>query len=216
MIYGFNDDKQRIALLDLFYPVGTVYKTRNSSFDPNIAWGGTWTKIEGRFLLASSGSYPIGNTGGNANAIVPAHTHNVSGSVANDGNHTHSVSGTTGINGWHWHKNLPRGSEDYGHDFAYNIATAQYWTNNGVTRRQFQTGSSGYYAWSSKQNDLDTLWQSDRTTSDGAHNHDFSANTSQNGQHSHSFNVTSGSTGTSATGANMPPYLAVNVWTRIA
>lgn len=89
MIYGFKDDKEKVALLDLFYPVGTVYKTRNSSFNPNTAWGGTWTKIEGRFLLASSGSYPIGSTGGNANAIVPAHTHGASTGSA--GTHDHEI-----------------------------------------------------------------------------------------------------------------------------
>lgn len=31
-------------LIDAFYPVGTEYATTNSIFDPNVTWGGTWTK----------------------------------------------------------------------------------------------------------------------------------------------------------------------------
>lgn len=31
-------------LIDAFYPIGTEYSTTNSVFDPNVTWGGTWTK----------------------------------------------------------------------------------------------------------------------------------------------------------------------------
>lgn len=67
-------------LLNLFYPVGTIYETTNSSFNPSTAWGGTWSKIEGRFLLGSSGSYSIGSTGGEASHVLtvnemPSHNH---------------------------------------------------------------------------------------------------------------------------------------------
>lgn len=32
------------SLLDLFYPIGSTYKTYNTNFDPNVAWGGVWTE----------------------------------------------------------------------------------------------------------------------------------------------------------------------------
>lgn len=32
-----------VELIDLFYPIGSYYETSNSSFNPNTAWGGTWT-----------------------------------------------------------------------------------------------------------------------------------------------------------------------------
>lgn len=32
--------------LDLFYPVGSYYKTANTSFDPNVAWGGSWQSVQ--------------------------------------------------------------------------------------------------------------------------------------------------------------------------
>lgn len=33
-------------LLNLFYPVGTFYISKNASFDPNTEWGGTWVKVD--------------------------------------------------------------------------------------------------------------------------------------------------------------------------
>lgn len=35
--YTFN-------LIDVFYPVGSYYETSDSTFDPNITWGGTWSR----------------------------------------------------------------------------------------------------------------------------------------------------------------------------
>lgn len=31
-------------VLDLFYPVGSHFKTTNTSFNPNTTWGGTWVE----------------------------------------------------------------------------------------------------------------------------------------------------------------------------
>lgn len=75
MIYGFNDKKETINLLNFFYPVGSVYETADGSFDPNTAWGGTWVQVTGKFLLASGGGYNIGTTGGAATkSYTPAGT----------------------------------------------------------------------------------------------------------------------------------------------
>ena len=76
MIHGFDDtDKTKVDLLNFFYPVGSIYETSNSSFNPNTTWGGTWVKIEGKFLLASGSGYNIGTTGGAASvSYTPAGT----------------------------------------------------------------------------------------------------------------------------------------------
>lgn len=63
------------------YPIGSVYVSVNSSFDPNTAFGGTWTRIQDRFLLASGSSYTNGNIGGEATHTLtinemPSHNHN--------------------------------------------------------------------------------------------------------------------------------------------
>ena len=32
------------SILDIFYPVGSFYKTADLSFDPNVSWGGVWVE----------------------------------------------------------------------------------------------------------------------------------------------------------------------------
>lgn len=64
---------------DMAHPVGSVMQVANG-FDPNTVRG-TWERIEGRFLLASSGSYPRGSEGGEAAhtltvSEMPRHRHN--------------------------------------------------------------------------------------------------------------------------------------------
>lgn len=42
-----------VVLLD-FYPIGTLYKSVNADFDPNVTFGGTWTTVN------FEGKTPIG------------------------------------------------------------------------------------------------------------------------------------------------------------
>lgn len=62
-------------IFDLIYPVGSIYISVNST-NPKVLFGGTWEQIQGRFLLGTSSSYPLGSTGGSKDAVVVAHTHN--------------------------------------------------------------------------------------------------------------------------------------------
>ena len=69
-------------LLDLIYPVGSIYLSVNSA-SPDTLFGGTWEQIQGRFLLGMSSSYPAGSQGGEAEHTLstnemPAHSHNFS------------------------------------------------------------------------------------------------------------------------------------------
>lgn len=52
-------------LLDLVYPIGSIYMNTNN-VNPQSIFGGVWQKIEGRFLLGSSNSYTLGLLGGEA------------------------------------------------------------------------------------------------------------------------------------------------------
>ena len=56
------------------YPVGSIYIS-TSAESPADLFGGTWEKIEDRFLLASGDQYALGTTGGTADAVVVNHTH---------------------------------------------------------------------------------------------------------------------------------------------
>ena len=72
-------DALQTAVLDMFYPVGTLYHTTASAFDPAAAWGGTWERIKDRFLLAAGTAYAGGSTGGEAThkltaQEMPSHT----------------------------------------------------------------------------------------------------------------------------------------------
>ena len=49
------------------HPVGSVYITIASGFNPADQWGGTWSKIaEGQCLIQSGSTYILGSTGGEA------------------------------------------------------------------------------------------------------------------------------------------------------
>lgn len=62
------------------YPVGSIYISINST-DPSTYFGGTWERIQGRFLLAADdNSYIAGTTGGEAEITLsvsqlPPHRH---------------------------------------------------------------------------------------------------------------------------------------------
>ena len=56
------------------YPVGSIYMSVNST-DPSTLFGGSWERIQDRFLLASGSTYGAGSTGGSADSVVVSHTH---------------------------------------------------------------------------------------------------------------------------------------------
>ena len=58
-------------LLNMVYPVGSIYMSVNN-VSPASFLGGTWEQIQGRFLLASSESYPAGSTGGEETVSLTA------------------------------------------------------------------------------------------------------------------------------------------------
>ena len=67
-------------ILDLVYPVGSYFITESSNFNTTTKvanhFGGTWTRVEGRFLYGSSSA---GGTGGSNNAVVVSHSHTFTG-----------------------------------------------------------------------------------------------------------------------------------------
>ena len=47
------------------HPVGSIYQTINPE-NPSVTFGGgTWERIEGKFIMGASDTYPAGSTGGN-------------------------------------------------------------------------------------------------------------------------------------------------------
>lgn len=72
--------EQYSSLIDIVYPVGSIYMSVNAA-DPSTLFSGTsWEKLEGRFLLGSNSTYKPGSTGGEAThalttSEMPKHTH---------------------------------------------------------------------------------------------------------------------------------------------
>lgn len=61
------------------YPIGSIYLSVNNT-SPASLFGGTWEKIQDRFLLASGSSYSLGATGGEKEhtltiSEMPSHSH---------------------------------------------------------------------------------------------------------------------------------------------
>ena len=143
-------------VLNHVYPVGSIYMSMNQA-DPGTLFGGTWERVQDRFLLASGSSYSAGSTGGSADSIVVSHTH-----------------------------------EQAAHSHGFANGDKVWTTASGSTEPGNQiSGTAKYYAATGKK---DYTWRT-RTTSE---------------------KPGINSTGESGVGKNMPPYLAVYVWKRIA
>lgn len=96
-------DKLAISsIIDIFYPVGSYYETSDTTFNPNTAWGGTWTEdTAGRVLVAKdTGTFAtVGNTGGEethqlTTAEMPSHNHTLSYTANSGGTGASATYGT--------------------------------------------------------------------------------------------------------------------------
>lgn len=83
--------------LNKVYPVGSIYIS-TSSTSPATLFGGTWTAIQNRFLVAAGSSYSAGSTGGSATHAhtSAAHKHGAGFESGGDGDLWATVSGNTG------------------------------------------------------------------------------------------------------------------------
>ena len=178
-------------LLNLVYPVGSIYWSSNNT-NPGTLFGGTWTQIKDKFILAAGDSYTNGATGGAATVTLtvsnmPSHKHSFTpsgkvGSHTHTGpSHTHSFtpSGTISINGDHTHLVY--------YDLVRSVGTANSFSvNQGISRYQELEG----------------------TSKAGSHRHDFSGDagntgasgTGNTGSTEPSFTGTAGNTGAAGTG----------------
>lgn len=83
--WGKNWSSWKLANINAVYPVGSIYMSVNST-NPGTLFGGTWQRIEGRFLLGASSTYGAGSTGGEASHTLttnemPNHVHDASNGV---------------------------------------------------------------------------------------------------------------------------------------
>lgn len=120
--------------LDDVYPVGSIYMSVNN-VNPSTLFGGTWTKIEGRFLLAS-GELPLtpttfieftnGSTGGELEHTltlneIPSHNHSANLDIRFLKNAA-TASSSNHVTGWsnHYDTRVPNASANKGGGKAHN------------------------------------------------------------------------------------------------
>ena len=201
------------------YPVGSVYISFSST-SPASLFGGTWTRLKDRFLLASGDTYPANTTGGSATKTIavsnmPSHNHSVSSS----GSHTHSSANVTvSTASGHTHT---RGTMDIKGTFsgvgqAYNssvggatLSGAFYRINTSNNPSQGVIINNGgerddYFGFEASRR-----WTG-ATASAGSHTHTVSIASS--GSHTHTTTNVGGGTPLNI----MPPYQTVYMWRRTA
>ena len=74
-----SEQVKALGIFDAIYPVGSLYMSMND-VNPSILFGGTWQKIEDRFLLAAGSNYEGGSESASgisseATVNIPAHKH---------------------------------------------------------------------------------------------------------------------------------------------
>ena len=196
-----------IDLLNLLYPIGTIYTcntnvaiTKDASSNPicpiQTLLGGVWTPIYDTFLFAAkkgthsvSKDYYPGDSGGSKDAIIPYHNHTI---ASGGGNHTHTTEGgSKTLTGYFTIKEMYSGGTLIS-DWSGCVSVEKNIGNN--------------------ENSIDDIAGTQKKRMkvkfDFAHTH----NIASSGSHTHTVNY-AGSSG-NATGANMPPYKAVYAWYR--
>lgn len=113
---------------DDIYPVGSIYLSLSTTFNPNNVFDGTWERISNSFLYASENGQGVGSTGGSADAVVVEHNH-----TQNSHNHTQNA------------HNHATGDSTYTKFLATNKNIAV----NGTHRAFPATGSSAYLVYAS-------------------------------------------------------------------
>ena len=143
-------------MLDFFYPVGSYYETSDTTFDPNIHWGGTWVlEPEGQVHVSSGENYEVGDTGGEASHTVtstevPDHDHSLYGTgvamISNYANRTFfqntnspaaymvkNWATLTGASGYSWTHNSD----------AATTSSTEYYSSAVATNLAGKTGKIG-------------------------------------------------------------------------
>lgn len=205
-------------VLDFMFPVGTLYWTSDSSFNPNVTFGGTWVRIKDTFIWAA----------GDNDTVVPSTYTKEDGEltatigVNNLPAHTHALGGSTGST----QPTFTNPSYTTGNPSPVlkgSIQFRKYYNGNNPGWVHNDTGSSML----SEADGSGSLGQFDSTSTEkgsryfyinATHTHTVSVNTSGSvGSHTHTLPADTGNNTTTATALSITnPRLKRFCWERTA
>ena len=184
--------------------------------------------LRNRFVVGAGDAYAVDATGGSADATLVSHTHG-SGNLGTGNAGSHSHSGGTNNTGGHSHSGNTSNSGNHHHGGGnYTTSTtgahAHRWGTDdaigaqGGNNNPDANGGQNWRAWTDTQGDHShNVNGNSQSEGDHSHNintnnagdHSHNINTNNAGDHSHNVSGDTGSSGSSATGANLPPYYAL-------
>lgn len=149
-------------MFNLMYPVGSIYMSINAT-SPAVLFGGTWTKIQGRFLWATA-STPTA-TGGSRTTDSTALT------ASQIPSHNHSISITSGGGGSHYHTIMYGGPAGNPVNISYESGSIK--TLNLPNWTWVNSAYSNLYASSVADHTHSVSGTSGSTGSGGGHTHTY-------------------------------------------
>lgn len=204
-----NDKSIRKMILDLVYPIGSIYLSF-SNINPSKTLGGTWIQCsQGRFLVGvgeSDNIFEPKETGGSSKAWLHSHE------VASNGSHTHTASFFTKEKGAHTHHPSPPKTITSKNNKKYNMGFCEMITfgSSETGKIQVQRTNSGWTV--AAANNKDYI-QASGMTQEGSHTHDIYGEIDYAGTHTHDLSST-GQNNCDPNIANLPPYQAIYIWQR--
>lgn len=155
-VFGLDSFKNNIEILNLVYPIGSIYMSTNN-VSPSTFIGGTWEALdEGRVLIGAGASYPAGSVGGEE-------THTLTADETPSHNHTRGTMNITGYS--------DKFDSNSGWDSNLEVNGAFYVSDLG-SRGKVTNDSSGSYDWVRFGFDASRSWTGSTSTvgSDQPHN----------------------------------------------
>ena len=130
-----NVDFFKNLILDMIYPIGSIYISTNS-VNPGTFLGGYWEQIKDTFLLAAGDTYTAGSTGGEAtHKLTKNELPKIEGSFATTvpGSHNNYTTGVFTGDSSTWSNHTLVANEQSGHDmWGYKISFGNNQAHNNM------------------------------------------------------------------------------------
>ena len=215
---------------DTIYPIGAVYISVTEC-NPGQLFGGTWEQITGKFLLACDTTYTNGSTGGSAtmsHTHTMAHTHTMSHThtqvATTSGGPSNNTSGSTAITVAQMPSHNHGSSGQHRHVVKSDARGEAYTDYLGGSTKVKIIPDYMAGAWSNPLYATDAGSHTHTSQGSGSghthtlssHTHSTSATTTGGASNATTSAASNATTSAASNDNNMPPYLAVYMYKRIA